>query len=59
MIRELGTSMPVYTTRKSGDGYTMTYSVPAWNAFGAMLLILANIWVWGVVGLITAVKVVF
>ncbi len=59
MIRELGTSVPVYTTRKSGDGYTMTYSMSAWMPFLAMFIVWLNVVVWGIIGLITAVKVVF
>lgn len=57
-LQGLGTSIPVYTTRKTADGYTMTYSMSAWMPFLALFLVVLNMIVWGVIGLYEAYKVV-
>ena len=59
MFKNLGMSAPVYVTRKSADGFTMTYEMSLWMPIFAMLLIWLNVMIWGIVGLITAFKVVF
>lgn len=57
-MANLGTPVPVYTTRKSANGQTFTYSMSAWLPFLAMSLVTMNVIVWGVIGLYEAYKVI-
>lgn len=54
----LFTSMPIYVTREDADGFIGAFSMSIWMPLLAMLLVWANAIVWGVVGLIYAVRVV-
>lgn len=48
--------MPIYTTRPSaGDSETGSLSISIWIALLAMLLVLANVILWGVIGVVMAV----
>lgn len=54
----LSESFPIYTTRKSGGGETMTYSQTYWMTALAQLLIWFNIVIWGGIGIYEAVRLV-
>ena len=47
-----GTPIPVYVTRETADGSTGTYSMPFHQSFKAMILVYANMVLWGTLGLI-------
>ncbi len=55
---KLTDQLPYYVTRKTADGYTAYFSLPAWLLLTAAKLFWLNVIVWGVVGLIVAVRVV-
>jgi hypothetical protein len=55
----IGLSLPVYVTRKTASGHIVEYSQAIWQTFLAMLLVWANIVVWGVIGLIKAFGILF
>jgi hypothetical protein len=52
----LSTTLPVYTTRKDAAGITCTYSLIWWMTYIVILLGWANALIWGVIGLIVAVR---
>jgi len=56
-IRDLFTGVPFYTTRKTADGQTAAYTWPIIVAPIVSLLVCANVLLWGVVGIVTAIKV--
>lgn len=49
--------MPVYVTRKTADGDTGSLSLSIWMPLFAVLLLWLNVMVWGIVGLVVAVRV--
>jgi hypothetical protein len=51
-------SIPLYVTRKTADGYTGSYNVPAWMTILAMRLLWLNVVAWSLIGLYVAVKTV-
>lgn len=51
-------SAPIYVTRKTASGETMQYDMSLWMSLVAILLVWVNVMVWGVVGLIVAVRVI-
>lgn len=51
-------SFPIYTTRKSGDGTTMTYSQSFWISTLVLWMVELNIILWSGVGLYEFVKFV-
>ena len=52
------TSMPVYVTRKTADGYTGQASLSAWLVMLILLLVAYNAVGWGIFGLATLVQTV-
>jgi hypothetical protein len=56
-FRAWGTMAPVYVTRTDIGGYSGTYSMGIGWTLLVQLLALANAYLWGVVGLITGVRV--
>lgn len=54
----LGTSLPIYVTRKSAEGETAEYSLSLWMTLVAILLVWLNVMAWGCLGLYVAVRVV-
>jgi hypothetical protein len=55
-MANLGISVPIYVTRKSADGETGSYSLSLWMTALAILLVWTNVVVWGVIGLVEAVR---
>lgn len=47
---------PFYVTRKDADGLIGTLHVSMWFVLLSLLLGMANVALWGVVGIITAVE---
>lgn len=56
---KLSFSLPIYVTRTTAKGETAEYAMNIWFTLSAMFFILTNIWLWGIVGIITAIKVLF
>lgn len=55
----LGTTLPIYVTRKTADGQTAHYSLSLWMTVLVILLVWLSIIIWSIVGFITAFRVVF
>lgn len=55
-MANLGTSFPVYVTRKTAGGETMAYSYSLWMPLFAGMFVFLNAIAWGIIGLIVAVK---
>lgn len=55
-LGDLGASAPVYVTRKTAGGVVAHYSLSIWMSLLAMCLVWLNIVVWGVIGLVEAVR---
>jgi hypothetical protein len=59
-VKALGeTSIPIYVTRKAGDGMIGSWSVSGLAAIAFILLLGLNILLWGVAGIIVALGVIF
>ena len=56
-VKNLGQTMPVYVTRKMGNGDIVYYSMSIWMSLLVMFLAWINVVVWGVLGLYFAVRV--
>lgn len=52
-----GTKSPIYVTRKAADGTVGYLSMSVWMQLVVLLLAWSNALLWGVVGLVYAVKV--
>lgn len=59
MLKGFGTPLPVYVTRPTASGVIASYELAAWMSFLVLMLLWINAVVWGLVGILTAVKVVF
>jgi len=60
MLKNLSLQLPYYVTRPHGANQeTMQFSMNAYFLLITILIIWINVFVWGIIGLITAVKVVF
>ena len=55
----LNNTAQVYVTRKDADGNISSYSLSLWMTLLAMLLVWANIVIWGIIGLVFSVLVWF
>jgi hypothetical protein len=55
--RTISFQLPFYVTRKNADGVIATYSVNGWVAIAAIMLVSANVLLWGIVGVIVALGV--
>lgn len=51
-------SMPLYVTRKTADGETASYSMPLKQSIRVMLLVYANLLLWGTIGLVFGLVVI-
>lgn len=56
---KLDIAAPLYVTRETADGQIGTWTVNAWVGVAVLLLVLANILLWGVVGLVKGIEVLF
>ncbi len=60
MFKNLGLSLPIYTTRPHGqDKETATYSMSFWMTMLAGLLVWLNVIAWGAIGIYEAFRVTF
>jgi hypothetical protein len=51
--------MPVYVTRANADGFIGTWSITAGTGLVLFVLLLVNLLVWGVVGIVAGLGVLF
>lgn len=51
------TPLPIYVTRENASGEIGTFSMASYITLPAMFLFFVNVIVWGVVGLVEAVRV--
>lgn len=54
----LGTSLPIYVTRKTSSGLIAEYSLSIWMTLLAIMVIWANIVGWGCFGLYVLARLV-
>jgi hypothetical protein len=52
-------TMPVYVTRANADGFIGTWSITAGTGLVLFVLLLVNLLVWGVVGIVAGLGVLF
>lgn len=53
------TPLPLYVSRPTADGTTASISFPVWFALLVAVLVMLNAALWGVVGIVAAVGVLF
>ncbi len=54
-LRQLGTQAPIYVTRETAGGLTGSYYLALGWTLLVMVIVLANILLWGAVGIAAAV----
>ena len=52
-------SLPFYVTNKTAGGLIMSYSMNVWLIILAMFLVMANLLLWGGIGIWKAFEVIF
>jgi len=58
-LKILGIMAPVYVTRPTADGYIASYSLALYQSLLALLIIWLNVLLWGVIGIIQAIRVLY
>lgn len=51
--------VPVYVTRKNANGIIGSFSINGWVAVAALFLWSANAILWGIAGILIAIRVIF